>query len=310
MHKFPKPAPWAIDKFVNQRNNILIKRTAGGLGDILMHRMLFEDFKLQCPEINVHFALPQRYFQAVQDHPFIDKILDSDKIDPGEYLCHWDTTVICGRTEQINAPLSSPHRSDIWAHWCGITLSKHEMHLTLTEGEKAEGRAIVEKVKNKDGPTVAFCPISAIYSKNLDEQQIRGVVNSLHDLGCFVYGVHTMPILGLETPLLVGKNIRNYMSIIDAADYVIAVDSAAFHVAGALGKKQVGIFSWADGKVYGKYYKNWLLVQRHRDEGWDCGPCYNWGVCPKLTVRKMHRKPCITEVTSDEIVEKFIQLKS
>ncbi len=275
-----------------------------------MHRLIFEDFKLLCPEIEVHFACPKHFMQAVQDHPFIDKVLDCEQIDPTVYLQHYDTTVICGRTEMSNAPMPSDHRSDIWAFLCGIKLTQHNMHLNFSKDELMVANAMIDKVRDRKGPSVAFCPYSAIKSKNLDEQQIREVVDGLHKLGCFVYGLHTFPILGLEAPLLMGKSIRNYMSLVAMADYVVTVDSAAFHIAGGLGKPQVGIFSWADGKVYGKYYKNWALVQRHRDNGdWDCGPCYNWGVCPKearVGVKHM-RKPCITEITGAEIVKAFTE---
>ncbi len=311
MHKIKKKTkPLSIKEFVERRNKVLIHRKTGGLGDILMHRLIFEDFKLLRPEMEVHFACPKQFMQAVQDHPFIDKVLDYEEVDPSDYLQYYNTTVICGRTEMMNAPMPSDHRSDIWAGWCGLPLTRHNMHLKFTEDELAIAEETVKKVRDRSGPSVAFSPCSAIKSKNLDEQQIREVVDGLHKLGCFVYGLHTFPILGLETPLLAGKTIRNYMALVAVADYAVSVDSAAFHIAGGLGKPQVGIFSWADGKVYGKYYKNWVLVQRHRDNGnWDCGPCYNWGVCPKQEQvgSKFMRKPCITEITGAEIVKAFTE---
>lgn len=304
LHKSKKPKCLSIKEFNKKRDTILIQRSTGGLGDVLMHRMIFEDFKLLCPEIKIHFACPPAYMASMQDHPFIDKVLDSTKTDPSDYVQYYDTTIICGKTEQINAPMSSPHRSDIWANWCGLSLTKHDMHFNFTEEEISFAKAMIANKKNKTGPNVAFCPCSAMKSKNLDEQQIRDTVDGLHELGCFVYGLHNRPVLGLETPILSGHDIRNYMALIAVADYVVSVDTAAFHIAGGLGKKQVGIFSWADGDVYGKYYKNCEIVQRHRKNGdWDCGPCYNWGLCPKE--KNSVRKPCITEITGAEIVDKF-----
>jgi ADP-heptose:LPS heptosyltransferase len=96
------------------------------------------------------------------------------------------------------------------------------------------------------------------------------------------------------------------MSIIAAADYVISVDTAAFHLAGGLGKPLTGIFAWSDGKVYGKYF-DFILVQKHRDNGnWDCGPCFKFNSCPKS---REARKPCI-EFSVDEIysgIEKMLE---
>ena len=61
-----------------------------------------------------------------------------------------------------------------------------------------------------------------------------------------------------------------------------------------------GIFTFANGKTYGKYY-DFILVQKHMDDGnWDCGPCYNYRICPKT---QKELKPCLTELTEKEIKE-------
>jgi ADP-heptose:LPS heptosyltransferase len=91
------------------------------------------------------------------------------------------------------------------------------------------------------------------------------------------------------------------------ADYVISVDTSAFHLAGGLKKPLMGIFTFADGKVYGKYF-NFVLVQKHRDNGnWDCGPCYNFSICPKSPLKV---KPCLTELKYDDFmigIQKLLQ---
>jgi hypothetical protein len=59
------------------------------------------------------------------------------------------------------------------------------------------------------------------------------------------------------------------------------------------------IFTFADGKIYGKYYPTMTLVQLHKDDGdWDCGPCYTFEKCPKCTSTI---KPCLTELTAERI---------
>jgi ADP-heptose:LPS heptosyltransferase len=82
-------------------------------------------------------------------------------------------------------------------------------------------------------------------------------------------------------------------------DYMITVDTAAFHLAGGLRKPLCGIFTFADGKVYGKHY-DFTLVQKHRDNGnWECGPCFKFGNCIKS---RKQLKPCLTEITETEII--------
>jgi ADP-heptose:LPS heptosyltransferase len=294
-----------IKEFFEKRNKILIIRSVGGLGDILMHRMMFEDFKLLMPEAEIHFACPKYYHDAVVDHPFVDKLLDSNDFDKSEYIISYNTSTVCGRTEMRLAPFSGPHRSDIWAGHCGLILTKHDMHFRLTEEEKAEGKKIIEAHRDRDGKSVLLAPVSAMASKNLTEHQIAGLVKGLWDRGLYVFALHNNPIhaaIKNDIPMVSENKLRKWFGIINQADYVISVDTATFHCAGGMGKPLVGIFTWADGKVYGKYY-DFFLVQRHRgdDPDWTCGPCYNWCNCPKSN---KPLKPCLTEITAEMILGK------
>lgn len=300
-----KPQPkLSLRDFHDKRDKILIVRDTGGLGDILIHRMIFEDFKRIMPEAEIHFACPQRYHAVLEDHPFIDKILDSRSINPHDYTISYNTTSACCRHEMRMAPFSDKNRSDVWANHCGVLLSNHNMHMTLSDkiikfGNDA--RDLVHKDKSK--PAVLLCPISAMVSKDLQKGQMHGIVQGLRDMGCFVYSAHTFPIPELDeigVPVIHGISMSRYLGIINSADYIISVDTASFHFAGGIGKPLTGIFTFADGKVYGRYYQ-FELVQKHRDNGnWDCGPCYNWGNCPK---RKTNPKPCLTEITVEMLMD-------
>jgi ADP-heptose:LPS heptosyltransferase len=293
----------SLRDFCEKRNKILIVRGCGGLGDIFMHRMMFEDFKLLMPEAEIHFACPDYYHDAVKDHPFIDKIVKMSEVDKNNYIVSYNTTTACGRTEMKYAPFSGPHRSDIWANHCGVNLTKHDMHITLSDKEKEDGRLLIEENRDRPGPSVVICSVSAMQNKNLLEHQLTGLVSGLRDRGCYAFGMHNNPInmyYKNNIPLITESNIRKWMAVLNQADYVISVDTAAFHCAGGMGKPLVGIFTFADGIVYGRYF-DFFLVQRHRskDPTWTCGPCYNWGNCPKTNENP---KPCLTEITSEMIL--------
>jgi len=299
-----KPKKINIKDFYEKRNKILIIRAVGGLGDILMHRMMFEDFKKIMPDAEIHFACPPQYHDALDDHPYIDKILDSGNIDRSDYVISYVTTTACGRYELRKAPYAELNRSDIWANHCGLELTSHDMHLTISDEQKNFGKKLIEEKRYRTGPTVAICPISAMVGKNMQKEQLIGTVNSLIRQGYYVYGVHMNPIeelSQLEVPTLSNLSLKQWMGVIDQSDYVVSVDTAAFHLAGGLKKPLVGMFTWACGKAYGKHYE-FELVQKHRDNGdWDCGPCYNWGLCTKQ--KHGYLKPCLTEITTDMILD-------
>ncbi len=291
--------------FYEKRNKILVIRGCGGLGDILMHRMMFEDFKLLKPDTELHFACPKQYHEAVKDHPYLDCLLDSLEVQRHDYIVSYNTTTACGRYEMKLAPYSGKHRSDIWANHCGLELTKHDMHFRLTDEEKQEGLRLIESKRDREGPCVLLAPVSAMFNKNLLPQQVEGLVKGLRERGCYVLGIHNTPLYEFiknDVPMLHGVKLRQWLGVINQADYVISVDTSAFHCAGGMGKPLVGVFTFADGKVYGKYF-DFFLVQRHRDfdPTWTCGPCYNWGACPKT---KLNPKPCLTEITADMILEK------
>jgi len=289
--------PLTLKDFHFKRNQILIWHDKGGLGDALMQRMMLEDFKALVPNADIIFACLPEYFVAVEDHPCIHKVIDSRMVNPNDYIACYNTCVtIADRYENNHAP-SLEHRSDIWAKFCGVTLAKHEMHFQL---DPLLVNACNFKLQGgSQKKTVLFSPISKMTTKTLLPHQIQAVVEATKDYK--LVGIHTKEIPELSKlgiPVITGINLQEWMCYIAAADYIISVDSATFHMAGGLKKPLVGIFTFADGKTYGKYF-NFILVQKHRDNGnWDCGPCFVFANCPKC---KKSPKPCLTELSADEI---------
>lgn len=299
----------SLKEFYEKRNKILILRGVGGLGDILMHRMMFEDFKKLMPDAEIHFACPRMYHDAIADHPFIDKILDVPEAQKHEYIVHYNTTVACGRYEMRIAPAADKHRSDIWAEHCGLTLTNHDMHFCLTEHDKAEGRKIIEMFRDRPGKIVAFAPISAMQQKNLSNNIITNVVRGLQERGYYVFGLHKEPIYSMlqnDTPIIAERNLRKWLAIVSQIDYAISVDTAAFHCAGGMKKPTVGIFTFVNSKAYSQYYPNVELVQGPCP--FNYSGCYNWTNCPELKFKKDKLIPCCLGLQSDNILAAFDKL--
>lgn len=280
---------------------VLVRRGLGGLGDILMHRMIFRDLKASLNGERLHFACPAQYVPAVSDHPYIDSVMALEEARPEEYRRVYDTTKVCMETECARAPLSSPHRSDIWAAACKVRLNDHSMHFRLTDAELTAGRDAVDAVRKRGRPAVAIAPLSAWVGKDLNEVQANVVVEGAERLGLSPFGIHSARIPWLRCPTVVPDGIRHWLAVVAAADYVVSVDTSVFHAAGGMGRPLVGVFSYADGKVYGKYF-DFVLVQRHRDHtpGWTCGPCYNWTKCSRCPSSQL-RKPCIEDISGAEV---------
>lgn len=284
-----------LKDFYEKRNKILITRAVGGLGDILMHRMIFEDIKRIIPDCELHFACPKIYHDAVKDHPFIDRLLASDKFEPKDYIAHYNTTTACGQVELHYAPNVAPNRCDIWSNHCGYQCQNYDMHITFTDEEKQQAKDIINGKRDRTGPVFLLSPISAMNVKNLLPHQIMAIVQEIQKLNSCVIGLHNNPIIVLEENNIPTINtsgkLRLWMALINEADYVVSVDTSAFHCAGGLKKPVLGFFTFVNGDMYSKYYPTSEIVQ---------GPCplnyagcYNCAICPT----RVGPKPCITNVT-------------
>lgn len=307
-----------LKEFYNKRNKIIIIRNARGIGDILNCRMLFKTFKTLMPESHLAFACYREYMDLVRLHPYLDEVIDVKDINKENYMISYDISTCCIHYESHKGINNDLHRADIWAKHCGIELQDHDMLLPFIPEEFLLHNYLkIKQLKNmfsskynKNGPSVLLCPWAFDPLRSLTHQQMVGLVDMLRRKGLFVYVTHNfeVPIMReLAVPVLVGKSLPEWLSFIHAADYVVSVDTATFHYAGGINKPLTGIFTYADGKLRGKYY-DFVLVQKHKDNGnWPCGPCYTYVNCTNSKCKNptsfTEAKPCLTELTLREIEE-------
>jgi ADP-heptose:LPS heptosyltransferase len=301
-------ADMSIRDFYDKRNKILIIRDGGGVGDILMLRMMLQDFKDLMPEAEIVIATTPNYFTMIEDHPAVSKVVNSRELDENQYLISYNVTSACIRYETKIAPRADLHRSDIWAAHCGVELKNHDMHLKVSQDLKQFAVKLFASLGIQKRPLVAFSPSSSMLSKDLGAEQINAIVDGVRALGCEIFILNKTMIPGANCPQANSMSLSQWLACVEQSDYVITVDTGTFHAANGFQKPTVAIYGWADGNVYGKYHERMELVQRHRDHipGW-CGPCFNWNNCPKCPDNNK-RKPCMTELTGEEICEALARL--
>ena len=301
----PPTKIFTLREFWEQRNIILIRRDVVALGDIFMHRMVFEDVKKLNSEFQVHFACPAVFFDVLKDHPFIDRLVDYAQVRKEDYLAYYDNNSSCVNYEDKYGIKAVMHRSDIWANHCGLTLTSHNMHITIDSNSKEKAIKKLRELNTENKPIVLFCPYSVNHTKNILDEHIRIFVQYLMEKNCFVYVMHfnTTPILEeLKIPLISNISQLDVVAFVNESDYVITIDTAFYHIAGGLGKPLLGIFGYINGKIYGKHYQS-EFIQKHKDNGdWDCGPCgYHFKHCPKLSPPYCSTYACIREISPEMI---------
>lgn len=291
----------SLKEFSKIRNNILFISDWGGLGDILIHRLIFNDVKKLMPDCNIHFCCLNQYHDAIKDHPLVEKIVFPENLKKEEYLVFYQTCVKTANKYESHYGIDCKlNRAEVWALFCGFELTEPEMQIKLHEGKLKMYKERINSLKKKSAkPIVVFSPKSAITTKCLQKNQIQAVLDELAEFNVFVIDKkedHELKKYDITT--ICNTTIEDWIYYTACADYVVTVDTATFHLAGGLGIPMTGIFTFANGKTYGKFY-DFVLVQKHKDDGnWGCGPCYNYRKCPKT---EKELKPCLLELTEQEI---------
>jgi ADP-heptose:LPS heptosyltransferase len=291
----------SLKKFAEQRNNILFISDWGGLGDVIIHRMLFHDVKKIIQDAKIHFCCLPQYADVVADHPYIDRILNPSEVKKEDYIVFYQTDVkIANKYETNKGSECTRNRAEVWSLYCGFEIEDHELHFNLNDKIKEQYKEKIEKFRiKKDQPIIIFSPKSAISTKSLLPKHIEKIAKYLEDFNVIVLEKNQndeMKNLGIQT--ICNTTLFDWIYYTSVSDYVISVDTSTFHLAGGLKKPLLGIFTFANGKTYGKYY-DFVLVQKHKDNGdWDCGPCYNFKLCPKTN---KELKPCLTELSFNSI---------
>lgn len=306
-----KPKTFSLQELIEKRNKILIVRKWGGLGDIINTRPIFNNIKIYYPNLHITYALPNQYHCVVEDHPFIDKIIDLSKIDKNDYNYIADISSVCGTYEQSTAPYVDKHRSDIWAeHAIGITLRNHDFCFNLDSEFLIKCE---EKLKSKYNPDtkIAIIPKSASASKDLTNEQVFELIKLIQNENLDPIVITNQSKFPEIDKQINDLNLKEFIYTMKCFDYVVSVDTGSFHLSCAYNIPTVGIFTWTDGYILSKYAKKVKIIQKHRDNenGFKCCPCWNWVNCSKKSGNKnLIPLPCMKEISPVEIKNGLLEL--
>ena len=301
-----------LASFASRYNRILIKRRLGGVGDVLAHRMIFQDLKIAAPGAHVTFAVPNHLMPLAWDHPFIDEVVAAESVRDEDYAFVADTTDKCAEYEYPLIPHVDKHRSDIWAQSFGLHLNHHEMFIRITEEERSLAAQIFEE-DGHDGPRVAIAPRTASAHKDMDDQKWQAIIDGLEERGCAVYSFHDSTTDFHGCANVHKLPLRTWMAAVEQCHYTITLATALFHLANGLHKPTVAIFGCEDLQVFGRYFPEMIPVQRREGEGgWARAECPCWRNECQYLERGVGNggdpSLCMQSITPNEVLAAFDEL--
>lgn len=313
------------------REQLLLIRKYGGLGDILISSMLFPMLADQHPEIRVTYACPRAFhplfdgsglrllaYEDVWSRREIDRhrgsvrpeLLDTyDLIEDISVPCHvWENFFVAHGGIDPGSRLKWRNRLDMWARWFGLQVQNPRTNIRIRDEERAAARRLLVELAGTDRPVCLLSPFAANRTKSYP--WFEELAARLAEAG-FAVGLLHHKTIPSDFPTLAGLSLRMMGAVCAAADLIVAVDTAAFHWGGILGRPTIGIFNVNDGAAYCRYYPTARFVQTCAQ------PCINVrygpgeGTCPKHTRETLPAIPvsglatsrCYSRSTVQQIME-------
>jgi ADP-heptose:LPS heptosyltransferase/SAM-dependent methyltransferase len=139
--------------------------------------------------------------------------------------------------------------------------------------------------------------------------QFSDTINSIKikcDCGEDILYNHDDPVMP-NIHILAGWHMNEIAHIIDDSSGFIGIDSCGVHIAAAMGKITLGLFSSFDGDLRMRYYPNASWIQKP----YRCAPCFNHHVdCRWRKEMGLKVPPCMDQFTAQEIYDAYKNLEA
>lgn len=296
-----------LDALLQGKARICIKRSLGGLGDIIMATPIARGAKRKHPLSHVTYAVPTEYaggdLVALLEHiPYIDEIIDYRLVNRDDYDVFVDITRT-GLSEE--KPYSiPPNRIDLFANAAGIPLFGNPLPLyVMTEEERAWGQDFVKRVtKGKQYRGLISLHLGSRDPKrSWPQARSREFVKVARDAGYFTFlyewgaSADQWRLAGSEA--VFDYRIRQAAAILAATDVLVCPDSMMLHLGGALNMKIVSLFGSMPPACRINHYPNAIAVVNQQISCLGCvySACSNGYYCmssilPEAVLFAVNRK--------------------
>tara|TARA_B100000809_G_scaffold1698_1_gene1941 strand:+ start:4430 stop:5239 length:810 start_codon:yes stop_codon:yes gene_type:complete len=240
---------------------VVLQRVSPGIGDAIMMQPLIENlYRDNHKDFGLVTKFPDLFrgmYPIYDTPPEFAEVIDVDDPCP------------CSLYES-EVKVIKKGRTQLFLESGGYTYKKEAPRLELTAVE--QGKA--EEFKGEQGVQIGLSTTSAAYGNVLDGWRDypypEALAKSLSSLGHVVW-MHTESLHSKYAEDFKGS-LRDLMIRIKSLDIMVAVDTAAVHIAGALGVTVYGLFGPTDPALRIADYTSTFWLPKYEK----CGRAYCW----------------------------------
>jgi len=302
-----------VPKRVNKVGGICVIRL-GGLGDLAILSSTLVKIKKASPLSELTVATSAEYVPLVKKFMGVDRCISADDVDSYAFDKVIDLRYAVEPSNVGPGTLSwmdyvSKDRSDNFDKLCGVNSKRKYFNLPVSEeaSEKVEG--MLGMLPGQRSLLTYYIGLNVTCKspiRVIPPDYVRQIVDRLTDIGAVVV------ILGKTEDwnqyLHCIRPSRRIINLLDKltepeliaacslVNLIIASDTGVLHIAGALGKKCLGIFGNIDPRTRTAYYPNTRTIFPKGEL--DCIPC--WDVPGCCDIGKPGA-PCMRLITPERI---------
>ncbi len=214
---------------------VLVIRSLGGIGDVLMCTPLLQQIKSIAPQAHLTFAVEMHasddYYQILKNAPFIDQIADARLVERSKYDCWVDLTSVCISYERQGLP--PRNRINLFADAAGVKLDRMLPWYRVEPGEVfgRDREPMLVTLQGNAAEDKRSWPV-----RRVEELLLLGKKHNIRFL-CMDKGV-----TGSNVTNISHLGIREKAAAIAASDLFVGPDSGPMHLAGALSVPSIVLF--------------------------------------------------------------------
>lgn len=281
------------------RIHVAVRRDVEGYGDMIMTTVIPRAFKEAFgDDVDVTIFTRPELGELLKGNSDLKAVkFDMTEYSDGDYDLKLNANNIDFKAETKETELREgvrKNRTNIYLQQLGLWLIDRTPIYVVSEEEKIWAKSIFRDLPR---PIIAVQRDASVKAKTYPH--IKKVVQTLRE--------KEYTVAELDDTLENGNylfTLREMAALINEADIIVAPDSFALHVAGALGKRGVGLFGYTDGKVIAQDYHKINSLQAHCPR--KKNPCW-WSIdcLPGASTREKEvagNCECLKELTPQTVL--------